>query len=148
MKRFTLIFLLAAVSAFGAFTVTHWIRRSEAMPDEMTWMQREFALSPDQIATIRKLQSDYDPICADHCRRIAEARVELERLENAGLKQGAEHDAAIARWNELKRECNEATRRHVETVAAAMSPGQGKRFLQLIKPKLGADKHDRPFSLR
>ncbi|MDR2673363.1 MAG: hypothetical protein LBC18_00440 [Opitutaceae bacterium] len=143
-RRAAILILLAAASGLAAFFATRAFRAGSPPGDEMNWLADEFALTPAQAAAIKKLADDYAPVCAEHCRRINEARARLAALE----KNSPEYEAARAQWAGLARECNDATMRHLEAVAAAMSPGQGRRYLALVVPKLARHEHTQPFGLK
>ncbi|MDR0352626.1 MAG: hypothetical protein LBI02_04500 [Opitutaceae bacterium] len=143
-RRAIILILLAIASGLAAFFATRAFRVSNPSGDEMRWLADEFALTPEQVAVIRKLEADYAPVCAEHCRRINEIRARLATLEN----NSPDGEAARAQWAELVRECNAATMRHLESVAAAMSPGQGRRYLALVVPKLARHEHTHPFGLK
>ena len=147
MKRWLWPFGLALVAAVAAFAITrHCVDRS--MPDEMTWLREEFALTPAQVTAIEQLNIAYEPICDDHCQRISSARRRLKTLEAAPNTPGAELAAAQTAWQALCDECTTATRAHLEAVAAQMSPEQGKRYVELVGPKLTRREPGKPFGLR
>ncbi len=148
IHRVTVVLLLALASGLAAFFTTHAFRSAGSPGDEMRWLADEFELTPEQTAAIKKLESDYAPVCAEHCRRINETRARLDALETGGGRDSPDYAAARAQWAGLVRECNAATMRHLEAVAAAMSPGQGRRYLDLVVPKLARHEHAHPFGLR
>lgn len=147
MKRTLWLVVLVVLTGIGAFALTrHYIGHSNE--DEMTWLRREFALTPAQAAAIDKLHRDYEPVCAEHCRRIAEVQAKLHALKTAGAKSAEERSAAEREWNAIADECTTATRVHLEKVAAEMSPDQGRRYLALVGPKLTQHNSGVPFGLR
>ena len=143
MKRYAIIFVVAVVTALTAFGLTRKFHRAGPV-DEMTWLRNEFHLSDAQVAAIQKLHADYEPICADHCSRIAEARRRMQAL----AATDPNFAKAQSDWEALKQECSTATRHHLESVAAAMSPAEGQRYLALITPKLADHQHERPMGLQ
>ncbi len=149
MKRWLWLLGLALVAAITAFAITRH-RLSHCMPDEMTWLRKEFVLTPVQIAAIEQLNTAYEPICADHCQRIGAARRRLHDLETTSNPPPAPAELAAAQtnWQALCDECNTATRGHLEAIAAQMSPAQGKRYLDLVGPKLTRRNPGKPFGLR
>jgi hypothetical protein len=147
-RRAAALILLVIASGLAAFFATHAFRAGGPPGDEMRWLADEFALTPAQAAAIRQLEAGYAPVCAEHCRRINETRARLAALETAGRQDSPEDAAARAQWAALVRECNAATMRHLESVAAAMSPGQGRRYLALVVPKLARHGHTQPFGLK
>ena len=111
-------------------------------------MKTEFHLTPAQTAVIEKLHDDYAPICMEHCRLIREARARLTALVAANQRNPADYAAAQAEMTRLKAVCHDATQKHLEAVAAQMSPDEGRRFLDLTLPKLADRSHDAPLDLR
>ncbi len=93
------------------------------------WLREEFGLTADQSARIDAIQADYAPICAGHCAAIAFARANLDAATDATARA-----SALAELDRLKTVCSEATRHHLQAVAACMAPDQGARFLALMEP--------------
>ncbi len=149
MKHWVWLLGLALVAAIAAFTVTRH-RLDHCMPDEMTWLREEFSLTPAQVVAIEQLNTAYEPVCADHCQRISAARRRLHDLETTSNPppEPTELTAAKTNWQALCDECTVATRAHLEAVAAQMSPNQGKRYLDLVGPKLTQRNPGKPFGLR
>ena len=149
MKRWLWLLGLAFVAGIIAFAIT---RRclDHPMPDEMTWLREEFSLTPTQAASIEQLNTAYEPVCADHCQRIGAARRRLHDLETTTNPPPAPTELAGAQtnWQALCDECTAATRGHLEAIAAQMSPEQGKRYLDLVGPKLTQRNPGKPFGLR
>ncbi len=150
MKTFVRLTLLTLIVAALAFGLTRWMACSHAGSDadEMAWMKTEFHLTPAQTAAIEKLHDDYNPVCMDHCRLIRDARVRLTALETANQRATPDYATAQADMTRLKGVCNDATRKHLEAVAAQMSPDEGRRFLALTLPKLAGQSHTAPLDLR
>lgn len=148
MKRSVALLVLAVVTALSAFGVTRWLRPTQAPVDEMVWLRQEFKLTPDQSATIENLHRAYQPICADHCARIADLQAKLDRLAQAGMTNSSEYTAVKTQWDALRNECASATTKHLQAVAAAMSPDQGARYLRLIGPRVALQEHKQPLGLQ
>jgi hypothetical protein len=129
--RYTLLALAAAALAFG---ITHLcLRPSVENTDEITWLRKEFNLTPAQVAAIEKLHDDYHPVCMAHCAAITAAR------------QNFAPPAELAR---LETVCRDATLAHLQRVAAVMSPAEATRFLALVTPKVSGHPHDAPLGLK
>lgn len=138
MKRFWFTLGLVAIVAVGSYAVTRALVRAP-VEDHRSWLQREFQLTDRQLAAVEKLQADYEPVCAEHCALVMEARVKLETSpDDAALR------AEVAR---LKQICAEATTRHLQQVAAQMDAAQGQRFLALMAPKVTGHDHAQPLGL-
>jgi septal ring factor EnvC (AmiA/AmiB activator) len=147
MKKWWLLLLAGLLTALVSFAVTYRIQQARK-PDQFTWMKQEFALTDAQVAEIEKLHRAYEPICAEHCRKIADARGRLSTLHTKPNESSSELAEAQRVWENLRRECDEATRGHLQSVAAVMSPPEGKRFLDLVGPKLTSNPHTGAVPLR
>jgi hypothetical protein len=147
MKRLVLFLALVLAVAATAYGVTRYLgaRRTE---DSWVWLRREFHLNDSQLARIRALHADYQPICADHCSRIQAARDRIARLEAEGRRGTPDYIAALDAWESVKQECSRATLMHLERVAAAMSPDDGRRYLALMVPRLARTDHLGPMGIR
>lgn len=125
--------LALAGGALGYFATGRMLRPADAAVTDqakLDWLEREFALSPDAVAAIRRVQADYAPVCANHCSAITAAD---RRLAAA---PPAERPAAEAELMRLREVCAIATRAHLESVAACMAPEQGRRFLAMMEPRV------------
>lgn len=134
MKHITFVTLLLLALGLG-----YWVTGkvlylpSDTVSEEarLTWLAREFSLGPAETARIRRLQDDYAPICADHCAAIARAQKNLSTASTpAGLA------SARAELTRLEAICADATRAHLQAVAACMPPAQSGRFLALMEPRI------------
>ncbi|PTY03808.1 hypothetical protein DB347_21510 [Opitutaceae bacterium EW11] len=147
MKRYAVVLIVALVACAASFGLTRRLSRPDT-GDQMAWLRHEFHLNDEQAAQITQLNAAYEPICANHCERIAAARDRLRTLEIEGKKNGPEYEAATADWNALRAECSRATRQQLERVAAVMSPDEGRRYLDMIGAKLTKFDHSKPFGLQ
>ena len=148
MKTFARLVLLALAVGAIAFGLTRWLACPHADADELAWMKTEFHLTSAQTAAIEQLHDDYSPVCMEHCRLIREAGVRLTAFDTASQRNSADYAAAFAEMNRLKGVCHDATQKHLEAVAAQMSPDEGRRFLDLTLPKLVDQSHAAPLDLR
>ncbi len=150
MKPFVRLALLALVVAALAYGLTRWLACSHtgSDADELAWMKTEFHLTPSQTVAIEKLHDDYNPVCLEHCHLIRETRVRLTAIEAATPRDFAAYAAAQTEMTRLKAVCHDATKKHLEAVAAQMSPDEGRRFLALTLPKLAGQSHDAPLDPR
>ncbi len=134
MKRFLPLITVTLLAGAIAFGVTQWIRHA-CCPGETAWLQQEFSLTDAQIAAIQKIRADYAPTCAGHCEKISAAKARLAAAKASGVASDA-YLAANAELAAISRECAEATRKHLEEIAAQMSPEQGRRYLEMVTPKI------------
>jgi hypothetical protein len=144
VKRGLLFVVCVIVAGLASFGLTRWIATPAVveMDDEITWMRDEFHLSPAQTAAIEKLHDDYFPVCMEHCRLVGAARKSL------AAAPAAEKPAAQAEILRLETVCQDATRAHLQRVAAVMPPDEGERFLALVLPKLTHLEHNAPLGLK
>ena len=147
MHRLARFALLAVVVAACAYGVTSYYtgRRSE---DQWTWLRREFHLNTAQLTRIHALHAAFQPVCADHCNRVAAAQQRLTALEQAGGKSSPEYAATAVEWDAIKRECNAATLRHLQAVAQVMDPDQARRYLAMMVPRIARSDHQGPRGVR
>lgn len=141
MKRGALLLVVVLAVGAASYALTRLLWPVPApSEDQMVWLKREFALSPVQATAIEKLQYDYIPVCSDHCARIVEAR---ERL--AAQPGDPQFRANI---QQLEQACSDATLLHVREIAALMDADEGRRFLELVEPKISRHGHQGPFDLK
>ncbi len=135
MKRALPLLVAVLFAGVAAFAVTQWLSRNR-IPDEDTWLKQEFALNDAQVAAIRKIRAEYAPQCAQHCGMIAEARQRVAAAEKYEGSGSPAHRQAREDFDRVSLECAQATRAHVEAIAAQMPPEQGRRYLEMVGPKL------------
>jgi hypothetical protein len=136
MKRFLPLVVVTILAGAVAFGVTQWIRHAYC-PDENAWLQQEFSLTDAQIAAIQKIRAEYEPTCAGHCDKITAAKSRLAAAKSSGPASEA-YIAANAEFAAISHECAEATRLHLAAIAAQMPPEQGRRYLEMVGPKITA----------
>ncbi len=147
MRRIWLSLVLVVAVAGTAYALTYYLnsRRTE---DQWTWLRREFHLNAVQVARIKALQQAYQPVCMNHCNRIMAVQARLDSLTSAGRKDTPEYLTALNDWEAIKHECNEATFKHLQDVAAVMSPPQGRRYLAMMVPRIMHFDHLGPMGIR
>lgn len=145
MKPGELLRLVAIVVIAGgtAFFVAQHFAPETPPADEVAWVIEEFKLTSDQAEKVRALHEAYRPVCDAHCAAVMEAQTAWDEASGPAQRTAAEQELM-----ELKHRCHAATRAHLETVAAVMSPEQGQRYLETISPLLSAHEHTAPFGLR
>ncbi len=147
----TLALLAAAAAAAGFFCYRMgsdpMLHAAAAKGDAMQWLRSDFHLTDAQFAAIRKLHESYAGTCEEHCRLIQEATRARNALKLAGADTAATA-AAGSKLQELRATCERALTRHVQQVAALMSPEDGRRYLALVLPKIAAFDHTAAPDLR
>lgn len=109
--------------------------------DAHSWLCAEFKLSAAQVARIEAMHEDYRQECQVHCEAIMEATEALEKLEESGKATPQELAAAKALVESRTLTCRNAIRVHLAKVAALMPPEEGKRYLELLMPRVEAYQH-------
>ena len=137
MKRYLPLVVVTLLAGAVAFTVTQWVRHASC-PDETTWLQKEFSLTDAQLAAIQKIRDEYQPNCAGRCDRISAAKAKLANAAKISGPASEAYIAANAEFAAISQECADATRRHLEAIAAQMPPEQGRRYLEMVGPKITA----------
>ena len=117
------------------------LREAARQGDAMTWLKREFHLTDQQYAAIEKLHREYTGSCDEHCRMIQEAMKVRETLRVAHPVDATAVMAADQRIRELSTRCETALLRHLEQVAALMSPEDGHRYLETMRPLVAKFNH-------
>ncbi len=127
--------LLAGALAFGA--ASWWKRREhrqllDSPRSELAWLRHEFRLSEAQFQRIESLHSDYQPTCAEFCRRIAEQNRRLQQAALGTNRLSPEVAALVAETGRVRDECRSAMLFHLYAVSREMSPEEGRRYLSLM----------------
>jgi hypothetical protein len=140
---------VVALAAVGGYFVTEQTLRpslpgAAVYPEaKLGWLAREFALSPEQLATVARLHDAYGPECARHCADIAAAERALGGAATPAARAAAESELA-----RVRQVCAEATRAHLERIAACMPAREQPRFLALMAERIArAPGHRGPPSL-
>jgi hypothetical protein len=148
MRRLVLFVTLIIAVAGTAYGLTYYFNANRQPVDQWTWLQREFHLDGAQLARIRALHAAYQPVCADHCSRIMAAQARLTGLAQAGRKNTPEYLSTLGDWEAIRHECNEATFHHLQAVAAVMNPADGRRYLDMMVPRIVRADHIGPLGIR
>ena len=147
MKRlFSFLGALLLVAA-GAYGLAREIS-SHRPVDQWTWLQREFHLNQAQLDRIKALHAAYQPICMGHCSRVLALKNQLGALAETKGKNSPQYLQAQTAWENLRRECNEATFQHLQAVAAVMSPDDGSRYLAMMVPRIDRPDRTAPLGIR
>ena len=137
MKFFvrTVLTLVFAATMIGYFcyrmNANAAVHNAAAKRDTMEWLRADFHLTDEQFVAIQKLHVEYAPSCEEHCRRIQSANKVLAQAADPAAKAVAEQ-----KMQELRLSCELALVRHVRQVAAVMSPEEGRRYVELVSPRV------------
>ena len=135
LAKLLLVTLAAGLAAFGAsywFSVTPVRTMMYRQNPGMDWLRREYHLDDAQFAIINRLHEDYFPKCAKMCDRVAAQRGTVLKLSSANQGMTPELAAALRDMASLETECRSAMMTHVYTVAAAMNPADGRRYVEAM----------------
>lgn len=131
--------LVVGVIAFYAcnFLATRELREMAQAPSGgLEWLRREFHLSDTQFKNIEGLQTAYAPVCDEMCGRIMEANAKVDRLLSESREVTPELEAAIRQAGVVQQDCRLQMLAHIYRVSAQMSPAEGQRYLQMMKPRV------------
>jgi hypothetical protein len=133
MKRLAFALLLLAALVGGYLATSRALRPPAALTteDKLNWLAREFSLGPAEVAEVRRIQTEYGPICARHCADIAAAETALRAASTPTARLDAE-----AKLERLQKACAEATLAHLRSISARMPPGEGERFLKMMESRI------------
>ncbi len=134
-----LFYLAIALSlGLGAYLVSYNLIESQISPpgdssDSSAWLQREFHLSDEQFAQVKKLDNEYVPRCMLMCAKIQESHEALKKLILANSGMTPEIKAAIQRDTEVQAECRTAMLQHFYELAKVLPEDQRQRFLETMQ---------------
>ncbi len=140
LRTVVLLGLAAAVVGFFCYRMgsDKALHAAATKRDTMEWLRTDFHLSEAQFAAVKKLHAEYAPSCEEHCRHIQSAR---KALAAAGATDATALASAGQKLQELRSSCELAMTRHVRQVAAVMSPEDGRRYLEMVFPKIANFDH-------
>lgn len=148
MTRLIRYWALVVLVAAAAYGLTRYYTSHRQAEDQWTWLQNEFHLTGVQLARIRTLHEAYEPVCAGHCRRVAATNERLAELRRAGREDTPDYLKTLDQWEAIKHECNEATFKYLQTVAAVMNPADGRRYLDMMVPRIVRPDRIGPLGIR
>lgn len=111
--------------------------------DSLRWLRVEFRLSDEQLARIKKLHDEYHVVCDEHCAEILRSRAEVRNLR----AQAASAEKIVLAETEVARvdaECRRSLNAHVRAVAELIGGNQGRRYLEIVLPRLEQFDHRGP----
>jgi hypothetical protein len=142
MKRLLIVLCLAVAAGVASYRICYHCAMASVVvtPDgtdaELGWLKHEFALTPAQYEKILALHHAYSPVCGGHCSRYMAAREHLQTLLKENPAWSPETGATIEEIARIRGECRKSMLRYAYDVAACMSPGQGQRYLDMIRARV------------
>jgi hypothetical protein len=138
MRRRVFILVLALFMGVVAFALmrghTGTARRdvlAREMP-ELAWMRSELGLTDAQYESVSQLHAAYLPRCEAMCRRIADARADVEARARASREMTPDLQAALRRSAMTEADCRQAMLVHLYQTAAELEPEQAQRYLEAM----------------
>ncbi|HMP90987.1 MAG TPA: hypothetical protein PJ991_12355 [Kiritimatiellia bacterium] len=149
MKRESVVLVVALAIGLIAFGVGYWWcsesvhHRDSYSHREMLWLKKEFKLSDDQYDRIAAIHESFMPQCDELCLKVSEVSASLAMLIADNTNITPEITIAMEQAGELHKRSREAVISYMYEVSAAMSPEQGRRYLEMLLPSV----LDIPFSV-
>ena len=139
MKRAGYIVFLGLIVAAVGYTCTylagmkaqHHIEKSNQ--PALAWLQEEYHLNNAQLIRECQLQAAYQPKCTEMCRKIDAMNARLQNLIAATNTITPEIKQALAENAQLRASCEQMMLAHFYSVAQAMPPEEGKRYLAWVQ---------------
>ena len=148
MKRLVLVLCLAAAVGIASYFICyHQVMACVVVaPDgtdaELGWLKQEFSLTPAQYEKVLALHHAYSPVCGGHCARYMAAQMHLQSLLKEKSAWSPETGATIEEIARIRGECRASMLRYAYDVAACMSPGEGQRYLDMIRARILSEDPD------
>lgn len=147
------IIAVATLCAIGLFLGYHLgcdpvLHEAAQQGDAMAWIKHEYHLNPEQFKKIEQLHAQYSGTCDEHCRNIQMAMKARDELLTATPRNETAITAANEHISSLSTHCEATLKRHLEQVAALMSPEDGSRYLATMIPLLERFNHSGAPDLR
>ena len=127
--------LLAGALAFGA---AFWLRTqpqrqaATAPGVELEWLRREFNLSNEVFLRVSELHRNYQPTCAELCRRISDQNRRLRETVARTNAMTDEIRELVSATGRARDDCRQAMLTHLYAVAQEMPPEAGSRYIQIM----------------
>lgn len=142
MKKNLLIILLVVLAAVlgwvCSYTFTHhrpdW--KNATTEQIMTWMQKEYQLTPDQYTAIKKQYTEFRPAIKVQFTQLRAQRDLVKKLEADKSVKPEELAKVQADLKTSREVVRELVKDHTQKVASLMSPEQGARYLKKIEEKM------------
>jgi hypothetical protein len=130
--------LLAGVLAFFAMRSHALKDRSNALlvdqQPELAWLKSELQLKDAEISKVRAMHLEYRPKCLEMCKRIAQARMNLQAVSQSERAWTPALERAILEHAKVQADCKREMLKHLYDTAAVLRPEKAERFLQATLP--------------
>jgi len=142
MKKNLLIILLVVIAAVlgwvCSYTFTHHRPDLKNATTEqiMTWMQKEYQLTPEQSSAIKKQYVEFRPIIKAKFAQLRVQRDLVKKLQTDKTAKAQDISKAQADLKASREVVRGMLKEHTQKVASLMSPEQGARYLKKIEEKM------------
>ena len=145
MKRLVPLLVLGAVVALATAVFVRrgccdaGLAHSAGCGDTRCWFRVEFGLDAKTLDAIEASQKRFAVECAGHCRAVVAAEAALKKLSSdAPVADLAAAREAVAAAEKI---CRDARDEQVRRIAALMPAAEGKRYLDIVLPRLAKHGH-------
>ena len=142
MKKILLFLCLVILVGIGGWALGYCLstahtqypaHSSDAM---MRWLRDEYHLSSGQYDAVKKLHDEYMPKDKALMHNRDKAYDALVEALKASPSDTGKVAAAANQFVEAREACHANYNRHIQAVAAVMSPDAAERFLSTVKSKV------------
>jgi len=136
----TLAGLLLLCGAVGGVSYFCMRKTAATSGDGLDWLRAEFSPNEVQLGKIREKHAAQAILCEKHCADIRAQRLLIRQMRDgqADARSLAEAEAHLA---QLDATCRASVRAHLESVAALLGGTSGKRYLDIVLPRMAAFDH-------
>jgi len=103
---------------------------------ELEWLRREYQISDEQFAEIRRRHEAHDVICKQLCLGLVEAQENLDQAIAASPEMGPEVAQALEAWSHQREVCRQAAIEHMYSISSVMDAAQAVRYRERIYKQL------------
>ncbi len=103
---------------------------------ELEWLRREYQVTDEQFAEIRRRHEAHDVICKELCLGLVEAQKKLDVAISTSPQMGSGVAEALEAWSHQREICREAAIEHMYSISSVMEPEQAGRYRERIYREL------------
>jgi hypothetical protein len=131
MKRPAWVLLVVLLVGLGTALAVHHFRVRQA-PD--AWLGRYLGLEGQALAEFSAAHARYAEVCAENCRRIAQASRALQQAMHAAREVTPEIERALVAADAVHTECRLGMLKHFYAVSELLDPTRREEYLRLVLP--------------
>ncbi len=130
MRKGLLTLLAVSAAGFGTWLgARHFLQGPAA-----AWVQKEYALSPQQASRVDQLHRDYNSRCGPFCAQMCEVNAGLEKLALESSCMTPAIRAAIVETDQIRTSARVALLEHFYSVAAELPAERRREYLLKVLP--------------